>query len=72
MGKFLELGKCKLSENKNLVISMDAERRISIAQQLVVTNEGVQQNIFLKNAINLDVEGLKKLYDIIGEIISKN
>lgn len=69
MGRFLELGKCEIAENKNIVVSIDASKKISIAQQLVVNNEGTIQNIFLKNAINVDADGLKKLYALLGEVI---
>lgn len=69
MGRFLELGKCEIAENKNIVISIDASKKISIAQQLVVNNEGIKQNIFLKNAINIDSNGLKKLHALIGDIV---
>lgn len=71
MGHFLQLSKGKLSENKNIVISKDVEGRISIAQQLEVNNDGVIQNIFLKNAIVTDKEGLEILSQVIKEALEK-
>ena len=47
------------------------EGRISIAQQLEVDNEGQIQNIFLKNAIITDKQGLSVLLAVIQEAIEK-
>lgn len=71
MGHFLQLSKGKLTDNKNIVISKDVEGRISIAQQLEVDNEGQIQNIFLKNAIITDKQGLSVLLAVIQEAIEK-
>lgn len=61
MSKFTQLSKAPIQENKNIVISIDDENKISVAQQLVVDDNGITQHIFLKNAINTDVEGLKNI-----------
>lgn len=71
MGRFLELAKSSLTENKNIVISKDNEGNISIAQQLVVEDNGRIQNIFLKNAISMDVKGLKEFKNAIDEALAK-
>lgn len=71
MGRFLELAKSPLSENKNIVISKDNENNISIAQQLVVEDNGRIQNIFLKNAISMDVKGLEDLKDAIEKALEQ-
>lgn len=73
MGRFLELSECKLEDKKNLVISIDIEKKISIAQQIIAIDENTlqHQKIFLKNAINTDVEGLKTIRDTIDKALEK-
>lgn len=71
MGKFYELAKTKISENKNVVISVDREGKISIAQQLVVNDNGKEQNIFLKNAIVMDAASFMNFKDSMNEAVEK-
>lgn len=71
MGKFFELAKTKIGENKNVVISMDKEGKVSIAQQLVVNDNGKEQNIFLKNAIVLDSKAFAGFKDAVNVAMEK-
>lgn len=69
MGRFFQIGKTEFAKDKNLVISVDTNNKISIAQQLVFNSEGKKQEVFLKNAIQTDIEGLQKIRDMISEAI---
>ena len=72
MGAFVELGKTMINTKKNMVISRMGDGKFAIAQQLVVDDEhGKPMNIFLKNSIVVDVEGLKRVRDLVGEILAK-
>lgn len=69
MGRFFEIGKHELAKDKNLVVSVDCNDRISIAQQLIFNNDGKIQEVFLKNAIQTDIEGLKEIEAMIHNSI---
>lgn len=71
MSKFTQLSKATIQNNKNIIISVDDENKISVAQQLVVDDNGIIQHIFLKNAINTDVEGLKNIKMAIEAALEK-
>ena len=71
MSKFTQLSKAAIQDNKNVIISVDDENKISVAQQLIVDDNGITQHIFLKNAINTDVEGLKNIKLAIEAAIEK-
>jgi len=72
MGAFVELGKTMINTKKNMVISRMGDGKFAIAQQLVVDDEhGKPMNIFLKNSIVVDVEGLKRVRDLVDEILAK-
>lgn len=72
MGKFMELSKCKIGENKNLVISRAGDGSISIAQQLIARSNGNEIGIFLKNSIVVDgKDGLENIKKTIESAIEK-
>lgn len=71
MSRFLELAKTAIQENKNVVISIDTEDKVTVAQQLVVNDNGQMQYIYLKHAINTDLNGLKGIKNAIEEAIEK-
>jgi ribosome-associated translation inhibitor RaiA len=71
MGKFLELEKVKIEDNKNLVFSVTDEGKISIAQQLVVKDGNREMNLFLKNSVVVDINRLSDIYKAIENVINK-
>lgn len=71
MGAFLEINKTKINEKKNLVISKMGDDKVAIAQQLMVDDGcGKEMQIFLKNSIVTDLEGLKRISLMIDETIN--
>lgn len=72
MGRFLKLAECDVGNDKNVVVSVDIENKISVAQQMIIKDEdGKEQKIFIKNAINCDIDGLKRLNKTIEEALQK-
>ena len=55
---FKEIIKESIGENKNIVISLRDDGRLSIAQQVLAESDGKKLEFFLKNAIIVDKEGL--------------
>ena len=70
MSRFNELSRCKIENERNLVIS-EFDGKVSIAQQLDVENAGRRMEIFLKNSISTDLDGLKRIKQAIDKAIEK-
>lgn len=72
MGAFKELGKTSINDQKNLVISRKGDDRYAIAQQIEVDdgeNNGKPMQIFLKNSIEVDYDGLRRIYEELGKVL---
>jgi hypothetical protein len=73
MGRFTQVGKVTIGENKALIISETKEQKIAIAQQLTFSNDdGKTVKIFMKNAIVVSYEELEEIYKTIGQVLEKN
>lgn len=68
--KFVELAKVKIQEKRNLVISKFGET-ITLGQQVIFEEDGKKMGIFLKGAIQVDINKLQDLRDAINEAIEK-
>lgn len=63
--EFTELAKAKIRDNRNIVISKDNLGFVTIAQQLVVDEDGRKTAVFLKGAIEVEIDKLEDLRDAI-------
>ena len=68
--EFTELAKAKIRDNRNLVISADNLGFVTIAQQIVINEEGRETAVFLKGAIEVERKYLENLRDAINNAIS--
>lgn len=59
---YTELSKAEVSKNRNVVISVCSKGGFTVAQQIVVDEEGHQTAVFLKGAIHVD--GISNLYGL--------
>lgn len=69
--EFKELGKIKIRDNRNLVISKDNLGFITIAQQIVINEDGRETAVFLKGAIEIEEQYLFEVGKKLSEISSK-
>ena len=70
--RFRELAKARIKDKRNIVISSIGKDSFTIAQQLVVEEEGIRTSVFLKGAIHVDgIESLYGFRDAINEAIKK-
>ena len=68
--EFVELAKAKIRDNRNIVISADNLGFVTIAQQIVINEEGRETAVFLKGAIEVERKYLENLRDAIDDAIS--
>lgn len=59
--RFIRLVEMDLSDGKSLVISAVNNQKVSIGQKVAFENDGKVQEVFLKNAIVLDEQGIDKM-----------
>lgn len=59
--RFIRLVEFELAEDKAVVISAVNNAKVSIGQKVTFENEGKFQEVFLKNAIVLDEQGIDKM-----------
>lgn len=59
--RFIRLVEFELAEDKTVVISAVNNTKVSIGQKVTFENEGKFQEVFLKNAIVLDEQGIDKM-----------
>lgn len=73
MIEFIELAKAKIQESRNLVISkLKDTDNFTLAQQIVVEEQGKQTTMFMKGAIHVDgIESLYSLRNAISEAIDQ-
>lgn len=69
VSRFSELAKAQIGERKNVVISKNVDGTVFIAQQLVFSEGEITKSIYLKNAINVDLKGLKEIEKAIKKAI---
>lgn len=69
--EFTELAKAKIRDNRNIVISEDNLGFITIAQQIVINEEGRETAVFLKGAIEVEKSYFHNLKEAIDEAIEK-
>lgn len=65
MNKFSHLAACKITGDKQLVVSQKYNGMVSIAQKAEVTIDGVKTEFFIKNAIVVDAKGLDNIIDTL-------
>lgn len=69
MGAFKEIGKTKINNTKNLVVSRMGDDKYAIAQQLLVKDDADKElKIFLKNSIIVDIDGLEDIGNLLVEL----
>lgn len=67
-----EISRTQVGDNRNVVISKCSAGGFTIAQQIVVKENGADFGTFLKGAIRIkDIEALQNLQDAIAVAISK-
>lgn len=66
---YKERGRIRLNERKNIIVSTK-ENSIIIAQQIIAKDDqGNPINIFVKNAITMDLNSLKALNKVLDKVI---
>jgi len=65
--KFNVLSSKNIGENKSIVVSEREDGKFSIAQKITANTDGQEIKFFVKNAIQVDKEGLKNIRDAIDE-----
>ncbi len=67
---YTEIAKCKISRNRNAVISVCSKGGFTLAQQLETQDNGELVHIFLKGAIHVDtMENLKHLRNTLNYVL---
>ena len=66
--RFIELGKTKIRQNRNIVVSKDSDGYITIAQQIEIVEDGRPTNIFMKGAIEVEAKYFSGLVELLEEI----
>jgi len=59
--EFTELARAKIRDNRNIIISKDNTGFITIAQQLVIVEDGRETAVFLKGAIEIEEANLENV-----------
>lgn len=59
--RFIRLVEMEMAEGKCLVISAINNQKVSLGQKVTFENDGKVQEVFLKNAVVLDEQGIDKL-----------
>lgn len=69
---YKEISQGSIGDNRNVVVSKCSAGGFTIAQQIVVDDEGGKFGTFLKGAIRIkDKEALQSFYDALGVAIEK-
>lgn len=67
-----EISRAKVMKNRNVVISQCSKGGYTVAQQVVVNEDGEETKLFMKGAIRVDdVDGLKALRDAFTVAINE-
>lgn len=73
MGAFVEVGRIRVTNTREVAISRRGDGMYSLAQSTEVPNEeGNPMRIFFKGAFSMDGAGLLKIRDLIDEIFDEN
>ena len=63
--EFEEIGRIKLTETKDLVVSKRCDGKVTIAQQIKVDDKGEEKVLFLKNTIVVNCDQASQLTSIL-------
>lgn len=66
---FTELARGYVGGNRQLVVSRRSDGKYSIAQLVKVDMDGKETELFIKNAIVTDEQGLRSVRNVIDEAI---
>lgn len=75
--KFNEISKNECKKNRNIVVSEALNNKgdkvgYSVSEQMIVHEGEKTTNVFLKNGLGIfDLDGLKKLRDVVDKAIGK-
>ena len=73
MGAFVEIGRAKITNTREVVISRRGDGMYSLAQATeVVGDDQKKVSIFFKGAFKMDGKGLLRLKDLIDELFDEN
>ena len=67
--RFRELARGKIGTNKFLVASERSDGQFSIAQQVEAQTDDRPIRMYLKNALLVDLDGLKAMRDMLNEAV---
>lgn len=70
MSKFTKLCSVRLSENRDLVVSIRADGRYSIAQRVSTIEDGKASSMFVKNALVVDVDTLTEIASALVHVLT--
>jgi hypothetical protein len=73
MGAFVEIGRARITNTREAVISRRGDGMYSLAQVTeVVGDDQKKTSIFFKGAFTIDGKGLLRLKDLIDELFDEN
>jgi hypothetical protein len=73
MGAFVEIGRAKITNTREAVISRRGDGMYSLAQVTeIVGDDQKKMSIFFKGAFTMDSKGLLRLKDLIDELFDEN
>ena len=73
MGAFVEIGRAKITNTREVVISRRGDGMYSLAQATeVIGDDQKKTSIFFKGAFTMDSKGLLRLKDLIDELFDED